>query len=132
MIGSPTLMVREWLKVALADIVLLFALYSVLQDLQWRTGYAASLHSACSRYCSYSPSFSYGFLTQFFTLAGNGVRLTSPPTLDWVQGLAYVLVALNAWYVYKTLRSHKVKTIRNPDQDLEPETPKMSAILSRN
>jgi hypothetical protein len=102
-------MMREAWKIVLADIVLLFGLYSVLQDLQWRTGYAASLHSACPQFCSYSFSFGYSLLTQFFTLAGNGVRLTSPPTLDWVQLLAYTLVALNAWYAYKTLKSRRLR-----------------------
>ncbi len=111
-------MMREGLKVALADIVLLFALYSALEDLQWRTGYAASLHSACPQFCSYSPSFSYSLLTQFFTLAGNRVRLTSPPTLDWVQLLAYVLVALNAWYAYKTLKSRKLRPRSDSGQTL--------------
>lgn len=114
---------REGLKVALADIVLLFALYSVFKDLQWRTGYGASLHSACPLSCSYSPSFSYSLLIQFFTLAGNGVRLTSPPTLDWVQLLAYVLVVLNAWYAYQTLKSRRLKIMPNQVQGLDPETP---------
>ena len=99
---------------ALADTVLLFALYSVFQDLQWRTGYAASLHSACPQFCSYSPSFSYNLLTQFFTLARSGVRLTSPPTLDWVQLLAYFLVALNAWYAYKTLKLRRLQPRSGP------------------
>jgi hypothetical protein len=116
-------MMREGLKVALADIVLLFALYSILQDLQWRTGYAASLHSACPQFCGYSPSFSYSLLTQFFTLAGNGVRLTSTPTLDWVQLLAYVLVILNGWYAYKTMNSRRVKIMPSPAHGLDPETP---------
>jgi hypothetical protein len=102
-------MIRHGLAVFLADIVLLFALYSVFVDLQWRTGYAASVHSACPQFCSYSPSFGYSLLTQFFTLAGNGVRLTSPPTLDWVQLVVYVLVVLNAWYAYKTLKSRGLK-----------------------
>ena len=116
-------MIRDGLKVFLGDIVLLFALYSVLVDLQWRTGYAGSLHSACPQFCTYSPSFSYSVLTQFFTLAGNGVRLTSPPTLDWVQLLAYVLVVLNAWYAYKTLKSRRVKRMTNLVHGLDPETP---------
>lgn len=103
---------------ALADVVLLFALYSVLQDLQWRLGYASSLHSACPLFCSYSPSFSYSLLIQFFTLARNGVSLTSPPTLDWVQLLAYTLVALNAWYAYKTLKSRRLRTPPDSGQSL--------------
>lgn len=102
-------MIRDGLKVFLADIVLLFALYSVFVDLQWRTGYAGSLHLACPQFCSYTPSFSYSLLTQFFTLAGNGARLTSPPTLDWVQLIVYVLVMLNAWYAYKTWKSRSLK-----------------------
>jgi hypothetical protein len=97
-------MIGERVKVAMVDIVLVFAAYEVLHDLQWRTGYATSSHAGT---LGYSPSFSYSLLIQFFTMAGNGVRLTSPPTIDWVQLLAYVLVVLNAWYAYKTLKSRK-------------------------
>src|SRR5260370_20787816 len=102
------MIMKEAWKVVSADVVILFGLYSALQDLQWRTGYAASLHSACPQFCSYSPSFSYSLLTQFFILAGNGVRLTSPLTLDWVQLLGYALVGLNAWFAYKTLKSRRL------------------------
>ncbi|HEV2227188.1 MAG TPA: hypothetical protein VGR56_10345 [Nitrososphaerales archaeon] len=111
-------MVKDSMKVFLADVVLLFALYSVFVDLQWRTGYATYLHSACPQFCSYSPSFSYSLLTQFFTLAGNGVRLTSPPTLDWVQLIVYALVVLNAWFAYKTLKSRGF--LHQSDQGLNP------------
>lgn len=101
-------MQRTALRVLAADIVLLAAEYFVLQDLQWRTAYAASPHAATQ---GYSPSFSYSVLTQFFTMAGPGVSLTSPPTLDWVQAIAYALVVINVWFVYKVMKSRKVATI---------------------
>ncbi len=100
-------MIRTALKVLAADIVLVAVVLWVLQDLQWRSGYAASAHDACSGVCSYTPSLGYTLLTQFFTMAGNGVRLTSPATLDWVQALAYALILVNAWFGYRILKSRK-------------------------
>ena len=101
-------MVRNTLMVLIIDVVLLVALFYVVGDLQWRVTYAASVHSACpSPGCSYAPSFSYSVLTQFFTMAGNGVALTSPPTLDWIQALSYALVAINVWFVYRWYRSSR-------------------------
>jgi hypothetical protein len=97
-------MFRTGLKVLAADIVLIVTLFYVTQDLQWRSSYAGTL--------SYAPSFSYSVLTQFFTMARGTLLLTSPPTLDWVQTLAYALVVVNAWFVYviiKTRRSHQPK-----------------------
>ena len=111
LVGSLYEMVKDSVKVVVADIILLFAEYSVLQDLQWRTGYASLPHAGT---LGYSPSFSYSILMQFFTLAGNGVRLTSPPTLDWVQAIAYVLVVLNAWYAYRMLKSRRLQPRPNP------------------
>ncbi len=96
---------RRAVKVLAADAVLLVALFYVIQDLQWRSGYAASVHDACAGYCSYTPSFSYGFLTQLFTMSGNSLQLTSPVTFDWVQALIYILVAVNAWFAYGVLRA---------------------------
>ena len=100
-------MIRTALKVFVADVVLLMAVFYVLQDLQWRSNYAASPHAVCLQVCSYAPSFSYGILTQVFTMAGNGVRLSSPPTLDWVQAIVYVLVVINAWFAYVLLKSRR-------------------------
>jgi len=104
-------MVRTVLKVLAVDIVLVLAEFSVIQDLAWRTGYAASLHGACfPNLCSYSPSFSYNVLIQFFAMSGNGVSLTSPPTLDWVQLIALILVAVNGWFAYALYRSRKLRS----------------------
>jgi hypothetical protein len=107
-------LVRAYIKVIAADLVLLAALLWVLQDLQWRTWYAASPHAGTT---GYTPSFSYSVLTQFFTMAGSGVSLTSPPTLDWVQFLAYVLVALNAWFAYQILRHRRAQPLRATQPD---------------
>jgi len=95
-------MVRTALKVLAADVILLVALFNVIQDIQWRTSYAASPHQAAPN--GYTPAFAYNIFTQFFTMSGNGVSLTSPPTLDWVQLLAAVLVLLNAWFFYTSYK----------------------------
>jgi len=95
------------LKVILADAVLLTGLYLVVKDLEWRSSYAASAHNACEGPCSYTPSLSHSILTQFFTMTGNGVSLTSPPTLDWVQLLVVILVVVNVWYGYSFLETRK-------------------------
>ena len=105
------MMVRTIFKVIAFDSVLLLALFSVLQDLQWRANYAASLHDACSRLCSYSPSFGYAPLIRFLTMSGNGVNLTSPPSLDWVQALVCAILVLNLWYAYTSLQSNKSKAL---------------------
>jgi hypothetical protein len=100
-------MVRAIFKVLAADIVLLVALFYVLQDLQWRSNFAASLHRACPLSCGYSPSSSYSLLTRFFTMSGNGVSLTSPATLDWVQVIALLLAVINVWFIYATLAKQR-------------------------
>jgi hypothetical protein len=100
-------MARTLYLVILADVLLLVALLLVEQDLAWRSAYASSLHGACPQQCRYSPSMSYSFLAQFFTMGGNGVSLTSPATLDWVQLLTYVLVIVNGWYLYGVLRARR-------------------------
>ncbi|MDG6956928.1 MAG: hypothetical protein JRN30_06335, partial [Nitrososphaerota archaeon] len=76
-------MARLPLRLLAIDAVLVVLAYLVVQDQAVRAGYAASLHTACASLCSYAPSFSYGILIQYFTMTGNGVSLTSPPTLDW-------------------------------------------------
>jgi hypothetical protein len=95
------------LEVLFADLIIIVAEYLVIQDLQWRSNYAAAAVNRCSGICSYSPSFSFGFLTRVFTMSGNSVQLSSPPTFDWVQALAYALVVLNGWLAYKWLKSRK-------------------------
>ncbi len=105
-------MARTALKVLIIDVVLLVGEYYVVQDLQWRTSYATSLHSACPQLCGYTPSFSYNILTQFFTMAGNGVSLTSPPTLDWIQLFTAALLVVNLWFVYTYIRQRAPKASR--------------------
>ena len=95
---------RVDLEVLFADVVLLAGLYFVLQDLSWRSGYAASPHDRCAgTFCSYAPSFSYNVLTRYFTMSGSGLpggAITSPATLDWVQVFLLALVVINVWYGY--------------------------------
>ena len=102
------------LKVLAVDAFLLVALFYVVQDLHWRSDYAAAVVSRCAGACSYAPSFSYGFLTQVFTMAGNSVQLASPTTLDWTQALVYVLVLLNAWLVYTYWASRRPSPTNPP------------------
>jgi hypothetical protein len=93
-------MFKTALKVIGVDIVLLAAEFYVMQDLQWRSSYAAGT-------LRYSSSFSYSVLTQFFTMTSNTLRLTSPPTLDWVQTLAYAFVVVNIWFAYVAVKSRR-------------------------
>jgi len=101
-------MVKTVYKVAAVDLVLLTLLYYVLQDLAWRAYYAETPHVPGS---PYAASFSYSILIRYFTMAGNmagsTVSLTSPPTLDWIQLLVLVLVAVNGWFAYRAYRSRK-------------------------
>lgn len=90
-------MVRTSVKVVLLDLVLLLSAYFVLQDLAWRTSYAA--------YRGFSPSFSYSVLTQFLTMTDQNDILVSPPTLDWIQLLVVVFAAANIWFIYKSMRA---------------------------
>ena len=89
--------VKRLLTVLLADAVLLYALYYFFTDLQWRTTYAGTLHGHTTGYVA---SFTYSFFTRVFTMSGNGVTLTSPPTLDWVQVIGLLLAIANGWYLY--------------------------------
>ena len=100
-------MVKLWYKALLADIVFVVALYFVLQDLNWRTSYAASPHDACGGLCTYAPSFAYGLFTRTFTMSGNGVSLASPATVDWVQIIVVLLLLVNGWCLYVVLKERK-------------------------
>lgn len=116
-------MVRNAITVLIVDVVLLTSGFYVMQDLQWRVAYAASLHDACAQPCSYAPSFSYSILTRFFTMTGNGAQLVSPPTFDWVQLLALALVVVNVWFAYASLtkRRHQPKGNAVPDEGYPPK-----------
>jgi hypothetical protein len=103
---------RRVLWVLAADVVILVAVFYVIQDLQWRSSYASAAVERCGgAACSYTPSSSYGILTQVFTMSGNSVQLSSPVTLDWIQALAYMLILLNGWLVYKWARSRRASTL---------------------
>jgi hypothetical protein len=93
-------------KAALADLVLLVALYFVLQDLAWRAYYSGVPHAGVS---GYAPSSSYSVLIRYFAMAGSAVNLTSPSTLDWVQLLGLALVVVNAWLAYGIYRSRAAR-----------------------
>lgn len=109
---------RVPLKLVALDVFFIVLAYLVARDQEARAAYAASLHDACAGLCSYTPSFSYGLFTQYFTMSGNGVTLTSPPTLDWFQVIAVVLIAINGWYFYTTYMSG-----RRSDATYSPHPP---------
>jgi hypothetical protein len=98
---------RTTIRLLVVDAVLLVAEFYVIQDLMWRTNYAATIRDVCPQACSYTPSFSYNVLTQYFTMSGNGVNLTSPITLDWVQVITLVLIVINGWFAYSTLKKRR-------------------------
>jgi len=93
-------MVGSGVKVVLIDAVLLVFGFVIQQDIQWRSAYASSV-------LGYAQSVSYSVLTKFFTMTGRGSSLESPPTLDWVQVLAYALLLVNAWFVYRSLKPRR-------------------------
>jgi hypothetical protein len=101
-------MVRLVYKVAAVDLVLVTALYLVLQDLSWRSYYAGTPHVPGSPYI---PGSSYSLLTRAFTMAGGPLPLISPPTLDWVQLIVYLLVVINAWFAYTALKSMRSRQV---------------------
>lgn len=91
-------MLRLVYKVAFVDLGLLASMYFILQDLAWRAYYAGTPHAAVS---GYVPSDGFSVFVRYFTMAGSGVSLTSPPTLDWVQVIVLLLVAINGWLAYQ-------------------------------
>lgn len=104
---------KPYVVVLAIDIILAATLVYVVGDQQWRVAYAESSHA---RTTGYATSFSYSVFTQVFTMAGKGISLASPLTLDWVQVLAVVLFAVNAWFAYVTLAGRR----RKPAPDAPP------------
>jgi len=111
--------------VLIADVILLVAEFYVIQDLQWRTTFAASPHGSAPH--GYSPSFAYNIFTQFFTMSGNQVNLTSPATLDWVQLFTAALVVLNLWFAYTYWKRRKTSHPSAPAA-AEGETPQAQPL----
>ncbi len=98
-------MVGTGLKVLIADAVLLLAEFFVVQDVQARVGCALGsplYGSACLG--RLSPTFSYSFLTQSFSMSSNGEILQSPIMLDWTQLVAGALIVINVWFVSVVVR----------------------------
>jgi len=94
-------MVGTGVKVLVIDAVLLVAGLLIQQDVLWRSAYASSV-------LGYSPSVSYSVLTKFFEMTGRVTSLNSPPTLDWVQLVAVLLLIVNFWYAYSIVRGRKI------------------------
>jgi hypothetical protein len=103
-------MVRTVFKVLIADVILLVAELEVILDIQNRMNCAlGSPLYGQNCLARTSPSYAYSVLTQWFSLVINGSAWQSPLTLDWVQLIAYVLVALNAWYAYTVLSRRRAQ-----------------------
>ena len=94
-------MARTAVSVLILDAVLLLAVFEIVQDVQNRLQCAlgSTLYGQVCLLRS-SPSFSYSVLTQSFSMVVGGTRVQSPPTVDWVQLIAYLLVAVNVWFGY--------------------------------
>jgi hypothetical protein len=92
--------VRKAVTVAVFDFLALAFLYSILQDLSWRASYAKSENL--------TPRTDYSLFFRVLTITGNAIQipkgLVSPPTLDWVQVVVALLVIVNGFYAFSTLR----------------------------
>lgn len=120
---QPEAMVRTVMKVLAFDAVLLLAGYEIIQDLQNRIQCALG-SPLYGQMCMQrgSPSFSHSLLTQSFSMIVGGTYVQSPPTVDWVQLIAYVLVAVNVWYGYTVFARRKaLKAKGAPSQPPAPD-----------
>jgi len=111
-------MARTAWKVLILDAVLLLAEFEIIQDAHNRIQCAlgSSLYGQSCMVRS-SPSFSHSLLTQSFSMIVGGTYLQSPPTLDWAQLIAYILVVINVWYGYTVFaRRRALKAQHVPSQ----------------
>ena len=94
-------MVKTWVAVLVADLVMVTAALLILQDVNMRLD--CSIPGCTSFLSRTSAAFTYSVLTKSFSVVVNGSTLASPPILDWFQVLALALVALNGWYGYRVI-----------------------------
>ena len=97
-------MVKTGIAVLVADLILFAFVFLVAEDSQMRIDCTLP---DCQPIPRASAGFGYAFLSKTFSFVSGGNTLTSPPILDWVQVLVFVLVALNAWFVYRTFASRR-------------------------
>jgi hypothetical protein len=93
--------VRAWIKVAVADVVLIIFLLWVLGDMQGRLSYATAEGRPAT--------FVHSIFIQFFQMSTSSLLLQSPPTLDWSEILVFVLVVINAYFAYSAFRDRSSK-----------------------
>lgn len=110
-------MVRTWLKVLAADLILIAAILLVVQDMQMRT--ACSLPGCYPISDRSEGTFTYSLLTHGFSLMVGGATLASPPAFDWFQVIAAAMVVANAWYLITVVR----RTREGPVRDNEARPP---------
>ena len=115
-------MARTALKVLMLDLVLFFAEFEIIQDMQNRVECAlgSPLYGQTCM-ARTSPSFSHSLLTQSFSMVVGGNYVQSPLTLDWVLLIAYALVAINVWFGYTVfIRRKAPKAGPAPSQPVMP------------
>jgi hypothetical protein len=86
--------VRLILKAAVANAVGIVLLYFVQLDLWWRSSCRLDTVPSC---ISHVASVTYFPFTKVTRLAGSGLPLTSPLTLDWFQVILVLLVVIDAY-----------------------------------
>jgi len=89
-------------RIVIVNVALIIFIYLIIQDLSARNVYAQDLKLA--------PSTTYSIFSHTLTLTGRGTTLSSPPTLDWPQFLALVLVVFDAFTLIGFLRSRRDTT----------------------
>lgn len=89
----------KWLQLVVMDAIMLILFYLVAVNLQAREAYASSE--------GFSVSYLYSVAIRSLQLAGRGVALRSPATLDFLQVLPLLLLLLNGAAVVSWFRRRK-------------------------
>jgi len=85
------------IEVLIVDALLLILTYFIYTDEQWRFHCALGQEAECL--VRSSPSYAYSLLTQFFSMRGETMLLTTPPIVDWTQVVVLVLVVVNVAFL---------------------------------
>jgi hypothetical protein len=99
-------MARLGITVVVADLILVGALFLVLQDVQMRID--CSLSACQPSIARSSAGYDYSILTKSLSFMADGKPLASPPMLDWVQVLVLAIAVLNAWAIYRGISKKTV------------------------
>jgi hypothetical protein len=88
--------VKAFYKAAVVNVVCLVLLYFVQLDLAWRSRCGNASSPTCMAHVA---SVTYLPFLKQTVLAGTGLPLQSPYTLDWFQVLIFVIVVVDAYYL---------------------------------